>query len=393
MTTSLAIVLLLGMLANYLFTKLKLPGLLGMLLLGILLGPSALNWISPDLLRISSDFRSIALIIILLRAGLGINKEDLRQVGGPALKLSMVPSLLEGFTVALAAMLLWDFSFAQGGVLGFTLAAVSPAVVVPAMLRYMEAGYGRAKAIPTMILAGASVDNVIAITIFGAFIGSLTGSEMPIWQKTLSVPLSILLGAAAGAAIGLTLVWFFKKHHMRDTKKVLILLGTAILLTAIEKNLKGKVEIAGLIGVMTIGFILLEKSPAVAKRLALKFNKIWVFAEILVFVLVGSQVKPDVTLSVGLTGILIIGIGLIARSAGVWFSLLGTRLNPREKAFVVVAYWPKATVQATVGAIPLSLGLAHGDQFLAMAVLAILVTAPLGATAIQLLAERNLNKE
>ena len=180
---------------------------------------------------------------------------------------------------------------------------------------------------------------------------------------------------------------------MLDTKKVLILLGTAILLTAIEKNLKGKVEIAGLIGVMTIGFILLEKSPAVAKRLALKFNKIWVFAEILVFVLVGSQVKPDVTLSVGLTGILIIGIGLIARSAGVWFSLLGTRLNPREKAFVVVAYWPKATVQATVGAIPLSLGLAHGDQFLAMAVLAILVTAPLGATAIQLLAERNLNKE
>lgn len=393
MTTSLAIVLLFGMLANYLFTKLKLPGLLGMLLLGILLGPSGLNWISEDLLRISPDFRSVALIIILLRAGLGINKADLQRVGGPALRLSLIPSLIEGLTVAFVAMAFWGFSFAEGGVLGFILAAVSPAVVVPAMLKYMEAGYGKSKGIPTMILAGASVDNVVVITIFGAFIGATTGSQMPLWQKSVNVPLSILLGAAAGAGIGFLLVWFFKKHHVRDTKKVLILLGTAILLTALEKNLKGKVEIAGLIGVMTIGFILLEKMPIVAKRLSSKFNKIWVFAEILVFVLVGSQVKPDVTLSVGLTGILVIGIGLMARSVGVWLSLLGTNLNHKEKGFVVMAYWPKATVQATVGAIPMSLGLPHGDLFLAMAVLSILVTAPIGATAIQFFAERFLIKD
>lgn len=390
MTTSLALVLLLGMLANYLFTKLRLPGLLGMLLLGILLGPSGLNWLSQDLLRISSDFRSIALIIILLRAGLGINKEDLKRVGGPALRMSFVPSLFEGFAVAFLSMKLFGLSFAEGGLLGFTLAAVSPAVVVPAMLKFMEAGYGSKKGVPTLILAGASVDNVIAITIFGAFIGALTGSDMLWWQRSLSVPLSILLGGVVGAVVGLFLAWFFKKHHMRDTKKVLILLGTAILLTTLEKALKSKVEIAGLIGVMTIGFILLEKTPVVAKRLSAKFNKIWVFAEILVFVLVGTQVNVGVTLGAGLMGLCIIFGGLIARSLGVYVSLLGTDLSGKEKFFSMVAYWPKATVQATVGAIPLSLGIASGELNLALAVLSILVTAPLGAVAIQYFAEKCL---
>lgn len=393
MATSIALVMLLGMLANYIFTKVKLPGLLGMLLLGVLLGPSGFNLLDSLLLQVSGDFRSIALIIILLRAGIGINKDELKKVGIPAIKLSFIPSLFEGFAVALIAMKLWNLSFAEGGVLGFTLAAVSPAVVVPAMLGYMEKGFGKMKGVPTMILAGASVDNVIAITIFGTFVGTLTGSQLSAGQRLVNIPLSILLGSVVGLAVGLILVYGFKRFKIRDTKKILILLGTAILLTTLEKALKSKVEIAGLIGVMTIGFILIEKSPEVGKRLALKLNKIWIFAEILVFVLVGAQVNVGVTLDAGVLGLLVIFGGLTARSIGVWLSLAGTHFNVREKWFCVVAYWPKATVQATVGAIPLSLGIAHGELFLAVAVLSILVTAPIGAMGIHFFADRCLEQD
>lgn len=391
MTTSIALVLLLGMLANYLFVKIKLPGLLGMLLLGTLLGPSGLNWLDKTLLSVSGDFRSIALIIILLRAGIGINKDELQKVGASAVKLSFVPSLFEGFAVAYLAMQIWGLSFAEGGVLGFTLAAVSPAVVVPAMLKFLEQGYGKAKGIPTMILAGASVDNVIAITIFSSFIGALTGSQLSLAQRLVNIPLSIGLGAVVGLVVGLVLVHSFKRFHIRDTKKILILLGTAILLTTLEKALKSKVEVAGLIGVMTIGFILIEKSPEVGKRLAQRLNKIWIFAEILVFVLVGAQVNLGVTLAAGGLGLLVIFGGLAARSLGVWLSLAGTPFSVKEKWFCVVSYWPKATVQATVGAIPLSLGLPGGELFLAVAVLSILVTAPLGAVAIHYFAEKCLD--
>lgn len=392
MSTSLAIVMLLGLLANYLFTKIKLPGLFGMLLLGMCLGPHGLNWLDKNLLMFSSDFRSIALIIILLRAGIGIKKEDLQKVGVPALKMSMIPSLLEGFAIAFVAMKLWGFSFAEGGVLGFILAAVSPAVVVPAMLSYIDQGYGKAKSIPALILAGGSVDNVLAITIFSTFIGVVTGSQLSMGQRILNIPLSICLGGLVGTVVGLTLVHSFKRFHIRDTKKIMILLGTAIMLTALEKALKSKVEVAGLIGVMTIGFIIIEKSPEVGKRLALKLNKIWIFAEILVFVLVGAQVDMAITLELGLLGFAVLLVGLLFRSLGVWLSLLGTSLEGKEKLFCVVSYWPKATVQATVGAIPLSLGLPHGELYLALAVLAILVTAPLGAVAIQFFAPRCLKQ-
>ncbi len=393
MTTSLAIVMLLGLLCNYLFTKIKLPGLLGMLLLGILLGPSGLNWLDKNFLMVSGDFRSIALIIILLRAGIGIKKEDLKNVGGSALKMSIIPSLLEGFAVAFMAMKLFGLTFAEGGMLGFTLAAVSPAVVVPAMLGYIEKGYGKGKSIPTLILAGASVDNVLAITIFSTFVGVLTGSQLSMGQRILNIPLSILLGGVVGTVVGLGLVYSFRRFHIRDTKKIMILLGTAILLTTLEKALKSKVEIAGLIGVMTIGFILIEKSPEVGKRLALKLNKIWIFAEILVFVLVGAQVNIGVTIEAGILGLIILAGGLIARSIGVWLSLLGAGLDSKEKLFCMVSYWPKATVQATVGAIPLSLGLPHGELYLAVAVLSILITAPMGAMAIQYFAPRCLKLE
>lgn len=393
MTTSLALVLLLGLLANYLFTKIKLPGLLGMLLLGIVLGPSGLNWMGDSLMAVSADFRSVALIIILLRAGLGIGKDDLKRVGGPAVRMSCIPGIMEGTTIAALVVVLWGMGWVEGGILGFTLAAVSPAVVVPSMLKYMELGYGKKKGVPTLILAGASADDVFAITLFSALVGMATGEAVGLGWKLLSIPVSIILGILVGYVVGWILSHTFKKFHIRDTKKILIMLGTAILLTSLEKALKSHVEIAGLIGVMTIGFILLEKTPVQAKRLAERFNKIWIFAEILLFVLVGAQVKVGVALDAGWIGLIVILLGLVARSIGVWLSLLGTPLNAKEKWFCVVAYWPKATVQAAIGAVPLSLGLPYGELFLAVAVMGILVTAPLGAIAIQFFAPRCLELE
>ncbi len=393
MATGLGIIILLGLLANSLFTKLKLPGLLGMLLLGVIIGPYGFNWLSTDLMRISGDFRRIALIIILLRAGLGISRDALHKVGNTALKLSCLPGLIEGFTIAFLATKLLGFSFIEGGMLGFIIAAVSPAVVVPHMLEFSNQGLGTNKGIPTLILASSSIDDVFAITIFTTFLGLYSGQQINIGIKLLNIPLSICLGIGAGIIVGLVLVWLFSKYHLRDTKKVLYILSFAIILNTIENALKNRLEIAGLLGVMTIGFILLEKLPPVAARLAVKFNKIWIFAEILLFVLVGAQVNVHVALNAGLKGLLIISLGLIARSIGVLISTLGTNLNYKERVFCIIAYLPKATVQAAIGAIPLSLGVASGELILAIAILSILITAPLGAIGIDLSAKRLLSKE
>lgn len=393
MSTSLAIIILLGLLANILFIKMKLPGLLGMLLLGMILGPYVLDWISPDLLRVSADFRQIALIIILLRAGMGIGSDDLKKVGTPALKLSCIPGLFEGFTIAFLSTKVLGFSFIEGGILGFILAAVSPAVVVPAMLDFQEKRLGTNKGIPTLILAGASIDDVFAITIFTTFMGLYSGSHVNIGVQILNIPISIIIGILLGTIIGFIMVKIFEKYHIRDTKKVLLILGSAIMLTALEKFFKSRVEIAGLLGVMAIGFIILEKRPVVAKRLSHKFNKIWIFAEILLFVLVGAQVNISVALNAGLKGLLIIFIGLIGRSIGVFISLLGTNLNWKERLFCTIAYIPKATVQAAIGAVPLALGVKSGEIILAIAVLSILVTAPLGAIGIKATGKRLLEVE
>lgn len=390
MTTSLAIILIFGLAANAIFKKIGLPGLLGMLLLGIVLGPNMLNWLDGDLLRISGDLRKIALIIILLRAGLGISKSQLAKVGATAIKMSCIPGILEGLTIALVSMWLFDFSFIEGGILGFTLAAVSPAVVVPLMLKYQDMRLGVKKGIPTLILASASIDDVFAITIFTTFLGLYGGSKINVGIELLNIPISILLGIILGVIFGLILVKLFKNFHIRDTRKVMIILGIAIIITAIENALKNKLEIAGLLGVMAIGFIILEKRPIVANRLSLKFDKLWVFAELILFVLVGSQVNIQVAIQAGMKGLLIIFIGLCARSIGVLISTLGTKLNYKERLFCVVAYIPKATVQAAIGAIPLGLGLPAGEIILAIAVLSILVTAPLGSIAINTTAEKLL---
>lgn len=390
MASSLAIILLLGLPANKLFQKFRLPGLLGMLILGVVIGPYGFNLLGQDIINVSADLRKIALIIILLRAGLGISKEDLEKVGGTALKISCIPGLVEGFSIAFASVKILNFSLVQGGILGFIIAAVSPAVVVPSMLQLIEKGVGKEKSIPTLILAGASIDDVFAITIFSAFLGLYSGNHMNIGIKLLSIPVSILLGIGLGIIIGFILARLFKTYEIRDTKKVLLLLGIAILITELENLLKAKVEIASLLGVMTIGFIIMERSPNVGKSLASKFNKIWVFAEILLFVLVGAQVNVSVAIDAGRSGMLIILIGLLGRSLGVLIATLNTDLNWKERLFCIIAYIPKATVQAAIGAVPLSLGVESGDVILAIAVLSILVTAPLGAIGINFSAEKLL---
>ncbi|MBU5591948.1 cation:proton antiporter [Clostridium sp. MSJ-4] len=393
MATSLAIILLLGLLFNDIFQKIKMPGLLGMLILGVLIGPYGLNLLGPEIMSISSDLRKIALIIILLRAGFGINREDLNKVGKTALKLSCIPGLIEGFLIALVSTKVLGFSFIQGGILGFILAAVSPAVVVPQMLDFMKRRLGTNKGIPTLILAGASIDDVFAITIFSTFLALYSGKNANIAINLLGIPISIILGISLGVIIGIILIVLFKNYHIRDSKKVLIILGTAIILTTLENILKNKIQIAALLGVMTIGFIIVEKLPDVGRRLALKFDKIWVFAEILLFVLVGAQVNVSVALNGGVKGIIIIVLGLIGRSIGVLISLIGTELNFNERLFCVISYIPKATVQAAIGAVPLSLGVNGGELILAIAVLSIIITAPLGAIGISKSGEKLLTVE
>ena len=390
MAFSLATIIILGLLLNKAFEKIKLPGLLGMLILGIVLGPYGLNFISDEILNISSDLRKIALIVILLRAGLGIKKETLNKVGKPAIKMSFIPGLLEGFTIMFIASYLFGISKIEAGILGFIIAAVSPAVVVPSMLKFIESKKGEDKGIPTLILAGASIDDVIAITLFSTFLGLYGGSNISITKQIIDIPISIILGIVLGIIVGFIMVYIFKHYHIRDTKKALILLGASIYLTSLEDFLKDKdiVTIASLLGVMTIGFIILERYSVVANRLASKFNKIWVFAELLLFVLVGAQVNINVAINSGFLGLIIITLGLISRSIGVLISLYNTDLNFKEKLFCVISYTPKATVQAAIGAVPLAAGVASGELILAIAVLSIIITAPLGAIGIKISGEK-----
>lgn len=383
MILSLAVIITLGLIFNKLFKSIKLPGLLGMLILGIIVGPNMLNLISNDILTISPDLRKIALIVILLRAGLGINRSTLKKVGKTALKMSFLPCVIEGFAIAFVSKYILNISFIEAGMLGFIIAAVSPAVVVPQMLELINKGRGKENGVPTVILAASSIDDVFAITIFSTFLGLYGGSNISISGKLLSIPISILLGGGIGILIAILLIGIFKKFHLRDTEKTLIILASGMLLTSLEDILKNIVPIASLLGVMVVGFVLLDKYPKVANRISEKFNKVWVFAEILLFVLVGAQVDVKVIVHSGLLGLLVLFIGLVARSIGVYISLIGSNLNLKEKIFCIISFMPKATVQAAMGAVPLTSGVASGNLILAIAVLSIIVTAPLGAVGIK----------
>ncbi|TVR75223.1 MAG: sodium:proton antiporter [Marinilabiliales bacterium] len=392
MAVSLAIIFMLGIIAHQLFTRLKLPGFLGILLLGMIIGPYGADWIDGTILMLSEDLRRIALIIILLRAGLGLNMMTLKMVGAPAVKLGFIPVILEGTAIMLAASYIFGISTIEAGMLGFIIAAVSPAVIVPKMLHYMEIGKGADKGIPAMILAGASLDDVVAITIFSAFAGYYTGAQVNVASQILLIPLSVLTGIAVGVITGLLLVLLFRKFSIRHTKKTLVLLATAIFITSLENILQDIIPLASLLGVMVTGFVILEKWPGLGMEISARLSKIWVFAEILLFFLVGAEVNYMLAGQAGLTGVAVIFGGLAVRSLGVLISLHKTGLTLKEKAFCITAYSPKATVQAAIGSVPLMLGVPAGELIMIMAVLSIIITAPLGSIAMSLSGKKYLAK-
>lgn len=391
MLLSIALILLVGMSMGWICRKIKLPGLLGMLITGIVLGPYVLNMLDIKLLGISADLRKIALIIILTRAGLGLDLASLKKIGRPAVLMCFVPATFELAGMLLLAPRLMGMRLLEAAVMGAVLAAVSPAVVVPRMVKLMEEGYGVKEGIPQLILAGASVDDVYVIVLFSTFSGMMQGEGASV-IRFVNIPVSIILGMIIGLTIGILLAFYFQKVHIRDTAKVLIILGISFLLAAAEDSLTTPVTFSALIAIMFIGVGLQRKREAVAKRLAVKYGKLWVAAEVFLFVLVGATVNIGYLGRVGVRALLMIAGALLFRMAGVWVCLLGTGLKTGEKAFTMLAYTPKATVQAAIGGIPLALGFACGDTVLTAAVLAIVLTAPLGAFAIDLSYRKLLTK-
>lgn len=381
MLTSLALIFLTGLILGSLFERLKLPKLLGMIFTGILLGPYVLNLLDDSILSISPDLRQLALVIILTRAGLALDIEDLKKVGRPAILMCFIPALLEIIGIVLVAPPLLNISLLDAAIMGAVVAAVSPAIIVPRMLKLMEEGYGAQNSIPQLIMAGASVDDIFVIVLFTSFTSIASGEQFT--PTTLfQIPVSIILGILLGVIAGLLLAILFKRLHMRDSTKTIILLSISFLLIALEKALESIVPISGLLAIMGMGATLLQSSPQVAKRLSSKFSKLWVASEILLFVLVGATVDIQYALSAGLLAILVILVGLIFRMLGVYLCLLKTALSKKERLFCMIAYCPKATVQAAIGSIPLTMGLDCGQIVLTVAVLAILITAPLGAVGI-----------
>ena len=365
---------------GYICQKLKLPSLLGMLITGMILGPYVLNLLDPNILAISADLRKIALIIILTRAGLGLDLSALRKLGRPAFLMCFLPATFELIGIVLLAPTLLDLSPLEAAIMGAVLAAVSPAVVVPRMVKLMDEGY---KDIPQLILAGASVDDVYVIVLFSTFISMIQGRGANI-MSFINIPISIILGILIGILLGYVLAIFFKNIHIRDTSKVLIIISISLLLVVLEDSLTTSITFSSLISIMFIGVGLKRNREIVAKRLSIKYGKLWVGAEVFLFVLVGATVNINYLTHVGFKALLLIILALIFRMFGVFICLLKTKLNKKEKLFAMIAYTPKATVQAAIGGIPLSLGLACGDIILTVAILAIVLTAPLGAFAIDL---------
>lgn len=381
MLWSLALVFLGGLLAGEVFRRLRLPPLLGMLLVGIAFGPYALGLLDDSLLAISADLRKVALIIILTRAGLSLDIGDLRKVGRSAVLLCFVPATFELVGTVILAPRLLGVSVLEAAIIGSVIAAVSPAVVVPRMLRLMDEGYGAKQGIPQMILAGASVDDVYVIVLFSSFTSLAAGGTLsPL--DFVRIPTSLVLGIAAGVLCGLALVWWFSHVHMRDSIKVIVFLALSFVLVTIEDHCTGIIGFSGLLAVMSMGIMLGQRIPVVSKRLSAKYDRLWVGAELLLFVLVGAMVNVAYAAYAGVAAILLILGAMVFRMAGVLASVLGTKLNGKERAFCMLAYTPKATVQAAIGGVPLAMGLACGETVLTVAVLAILITAPFGAIAI-----------
>lgn len=398
MLTSLALVFLLGLAAAALCSRIGLPRIIGMLLSGILIGPYVLNWLDDSILSISSELRQMALIIILIKAGLSLDLSDLKKVGRPAVMMSCVPASCEILAFFLLAPHILGINRIEAAVMGAVLGAVSPAVVVPRMVQLMEEKRGTGQGIPQMILAGASCDDIYVIVLFSTFVGMAQGGSANM-MDFVNIPVSIALGVALGAAVGLLLHLFLEtayRHgcYVRNSTKVILILGLSFLLMAVETWLKGIVSVSGLLAVMSMACVLKIKSPEkVTKRLSAKFGKLWIAAEAILFVLVGAAVDIRCAVQAGAAAVLMIVLALVFRALGVSICMLGTGLNRKERLFCVIAYLPKATVQAAIGSVPLSMGLPCGQLVLSVAVLAILITAPLGAIGIDRTAGRLLVQE
>ena len=391
MLLSISLILILGMFMGWICQKIKLPSLLGMLITGIVLGPYVLNLLDDSILGISAELRKIALIIILTRAGLGLDLSGLKKIGRPAVLMCFVPASFELIGMILLAPKLMGLTVLEAAIMGAVLAAVSPAVVVPRMVKLMDEGYGVNEGIPQLILAGASVDDVYVIVLFSTFVGMMQGEGASI-LKFVNIPISIFLGIAIGLLIGVLLAYFFKKMLIRDTSKVLIILSISFLLVVMEDKLSTPITFSALIAIMFIGIGLQKKRETVAKRLSVKYGKLWVAAEVFLFVLVGATVNIGYLGKVGVKALIVIIGALVFRMFGVFVCLLGTSLERKERLFTMLAYTPKATVQAAIGGIPLALGFTCGDLVLTVAVLAIVLTAPLGAFAIDLSYKKLLNR-
>lgn len=391
MLLSISLILILGMFMGWICQKIKLPSLLGMLITGIVLGPYVLNLLDDSILGISAELRKIALIIILTRAGLGLDLSGLKKIGRPAVLMCFVPASFELIGMILLAPKLMGLTVLEAAIMGAVLAAVSPAVVVPRMVKLMDEGYGVNEGIPQLILAGASVDDVYVIVLFSTFVGMMQGEGASI-LKFVNIPISIFLGIAIGLLIGVFLAYFFKKMHIRDTSKVLIILSISFLLVVMEDKLSTPITFSALIAIMFIGIGLQKKRKTIAKRLSVKYGKLWVAAEVFLFVLVGATVNIGYLGKVGVKALIAIIGALVFRMFGVFVCLLGTSLKRKERLFTMLAYTPKATVQAAIGGIPLALGFTCGDLVLTVAVLAIVLTAPLGAFAIDLSYKKLLNR-
>jgi len=389
---SFALILLIGFTLSGIFQKLRLPGLLGMLIAGVVLGPHALNLIDPSIMNASTDLREIALIVILARAGLSLDIKDLKRVGRPAVLMSFVPATFEIVGAVLLAPPLLGVTVIEAAIMGAMLAAVSPAIIVPKMLTLMEKGYGTQKSIPQLVMAGASADDIYAIVLFTSFIGVAKGESFSV-SSLLNIPISILTGFAVGIGVGFVLVQVFRKIHMRDTVKILLILGISFLFVGFEDAITTVIPFSGLLAVMALSGTVLKMQEVVAKRISGKFSKVWVAAELILFVLVGAAVDIRYIYSAGLAAVLVILGALLFRAVGVYISLIKSGLTAKEALFCNIAYLPKATVQAAVGAIPLAAGIAGGNVILSVAVLSILFTAPLGAIGIDLTYQRLLKRE
>lgn len=398
MLTSLALIFLVGLCMAAICQKLKLPRIIGMLVTGMVLGPYVLDFLDSSILSISAELRKMALIIILLKAGLSLNLNDLKKVGRPAILLAFVPASFEIVGYVLFAPIFLEISRIDAAVMGTVLAAVSPAVVVPRMVQLMEEKYGTKQSIPQMIMAGASCDDIFVIVLFTTFLGMAQGVKVSL-LRFVNVPVSIFLGILLGAVIGYVLYRFFEtayKHqnYVRNSTKVILVLGVSFLLTAVEGWLDGKVAVSGLLAVVSMACVLKAKCiPAVSKRLSEKFGKLWIAAEVILFVLVGAAVDLRYTASAGGFAVLVIFLSLIFRMAGVFVCVLGTGLSWKERLFCAISYLPKATVQAAIGSVPLTAGLGCGKMILSVAVLAILITAPLGALGMDLTYKKLLARE